>query len=148
MRFLDSYRFLSSGLDNLVKSLDNFPIMKLEGMSDYLLKKKLAYPYEKFNLENINQQLNLTTEDYWSTLTQSYPSDDDIQRTQELIDKNNITTGPELTMFYLKTDVLQLADIFENFVEKSTLMYGINPFYSYSAPGYTWKAGLKLTNIK
>ena len=45
-------------------------------------------------------------------------------------------------------DVLQLTDIFENFIEKSTQEYGINPLYSYSAPGYTWKAGLKLTNIK
>ena len=40
-----------------------------------------------------------------------------------------------------------LGDVFEHFVEKSTLMYGINPLYSYSAPGYTWKAGLKLTNV-
>ena len=117
-------------------------------MSDDLLKKKLAYPYEKINLDNLHQQPNLTKEDYWSTLTQSYPSDDDIKRTPELIDKNNITTGQELTMLYLKMDVLQLADVFENFVEKSTLMYGINPLYSYSASGYTWKAGLKLTNIK
>ena len=45
-------------------------------------------------------------------------------------------------------DVLQLADVFENFVEKATLEYGINLLYSYSLPGYTWKAGLKLTNIK
>ena len=33
-------------------------------------------------------------------------------------------------MLYLKMDILQLADVFENFVEKSTLMYGINPLYS------------------
>ena len=45
-------------------------------------------------------------------------------------------------------DVLQLADVFENFVESSTREYRINPLYSYSLPGYTWKAGLKLTNIK
>ena len=45
-------------------------------------------------------------------------------------------------------DVLQLADVFENFVESSTREYKINPLYSYSLPGYTWKAGLKLTNIK
>ena len=45
-------------------------------------------------------------------------------------------------------DVLQLAEVFENFVEKATLEYNINPLYSYSLPGYTWKAGLKLTNIK
>ena len=27
LRFLDSYRFLSSGSDKIVKSLDNFPIL-------------------------------------------------------------------------------------------------------------------------
>ena len=45
-------------------------------------------------------------------------------------------------------NVLQIADAFENVVEKSTLEYGINRLYPYSLPGYTWKAGLKLTNIK
>ena len=45
-------------------------------------------------------------------------------------------------------DVLQLADVFENFVKSSTREYKIIPLYSYSLPGYTWKAGLKLTNIK
>ena len=148
LRFLDSYRFLSSSLDKLVKSLDNFSIMKLEGMSDDLTKKKLAYPYEYLNLDNFQEPLKLTKEDYWSTLTQSYPSDDDIKRTQELLDKIKIKNGRELTMLYLKMDVLQLADVFENFVESSTREYKINPLYSYSLPGYTWKAGLKLTNIE
>ena len=148
LSFLDSYRFLSSSLDILVKSLDNFPIMKLKGMSDDLFKKKLAYPYEYLNLDNFDKPQNLTKEDYWSTLTQCYPSDDDIKRTQELIDKNKIENGRELTMLYLKIDVLQLADVFENFVESSTREYEIKLLYSYSLPGYTWKAGLKLTDIK
>ena len=148
LRFLDSYRFLSSSLDKLVKSLDSFPIMDENGLKDKLFKKKLAYPYEYLNLDNFQEPLNLTKEDYWSTLTQSYPSDDDIKRTQELIYKIKIKNGRELTMLYLKMDVLQLADVFENFVESSTREYKINPLYSYSLPGYTWKAGLKLTNIK
>ena len=126
--------------------------MNSEGLIDDLFKKKLAYPYEKFNLDNLQEPLssalNLTKEDYWSSLTQSYPCDDDIKRTQQLIDKYNITTHQQLTMLYLKMDVLQLTDVFENFVQTSTEEYGINPLYSYSLPGYTWKAGLKLTNIK
>ena len=44
-------------------------------------------------------------------------------------------------------NVVQLADVFENFVEKSTLEYGVNPLYSCSLPGYTWNAGLKFTHI-
>ena len=72
-----------------------------------------------------------------------------MKRTQQLIDKYNITTTPQqLTMLYLKMDVLQLTDIFENFVQTSTEEYGINPLYTFSAPGYTWKAGFKLTSIK
>ena len=73
----------------------------------------------------MSQLLNLTEDDYWSTLTQSYPCDDNVKRTIIiLIDKYNITTP---------------STNFENFVEKSTLMYGIKPLYSYSAPGYTKK---------
>ena len=148
LRFLDSYRFLSSSLDKLVKSLDNLPIMDENGFIDENFKKKLAYPYEYFNLDNFDKPLNLTKEEYWSTLTQYYPSDNDIKRTQELINKNKIKNRRELTMSYLKMDVLQLADVFENFVESSTREFKINPLYSYSLPCYTWKAGLKLTNIK
>ena len=147
-RFLESYRFLSCGLDKLVKSLDNLPVIDENGFTDKLFKKKLAYPFEYFTLSNFQEPLNITKEDFWSTLTQSYPIDDDLKRTHELIENYKIKNDQEVTMLYLKMDVLLLGDVFENFVEKSTLMYGINPLYSYSAPGYTWKAGLKLTNIE
>ena len=152
LRFLDSYRFLNSSLDKLMKSMqsgaNNFPIMTLEGMSDELFKKKLAYPYEVFTHNNFQEPLNLSPEDFWSTLKQTTPPDEEINRIQEIIKKFNVRNGQEITELYLKMDVLQLAEIFENFVEKATLEYGINPLYSYSLPGYTWKAGLKPTNIK
>ena len=53
LRFLDSYRFLSSSLKKLRASLNTFKCMNSEGLIDDFFKKKLAYPYEKFNLENI-----------------------------------------------------------------------------------------------
>ena len=52
-----------------------------------LFKKKLAYPYDHFNLGNFQEPLNLTNENFWSTLKQSYPSDEEISRTQEIIKK-------------------------------------------------------------
>ena len=82
LRFLDSYRFLSSSLDKLVKSLDNLTGLDQNGFKDNLFKKKLAYPYEYLNLDNFQEPLNLTKEDYWSTLTQSYPSDVDIKKSK------------------------------------------------------------------
>ena len=66
--------------------------MDSEGLIDDLFKKNLAYPYEKFSLENMSQSPNLNKEDYCSTSTQSYPWDYDIKRTQQLINKYNITT--------------------------------------------------------
>ena len=137
LRFLDSYRFLSSSLQKFIASLDTLKYMNSEGLIDDLFKKKLAYPYEKINLNNFQEPLNLTKKDYWSTLTQSYPCDDDIKRTQQLIDKYNLTTPQQLTLLYFKMDVFQLTDIFEIFVQTSTEEYGINPLYSFSAPGYT-----------
>ena len=52
IRFIDSYRFLSSSLDNLVKNFENddFVILKKEFPDRWqYLHKKLAYPYEYFN---------------------------------------------------------------------------------------------------
>ena len=121
--------------------------MNGNGLDDELFKKKLAYPYEYFTLDDIQEPLNLTKEDFWSTLKQTTPPDEEINRTQEIIKKYDLKNGQELTMLYLKMDVLQLTDVFAKFVEKATLEYSINPLYSYSLPGYTWKAGLKFTNI-
>ena len=124
--------------------------MDENGLDDELFKKKLAYPYEVFILSNFQEPLNLTKEDFWSTLKQTTPPDEKINRTQEIIEKYDMKNGQELTMLYLNMDVLQLADVFENFVfvETATLEYSINPLYSYSLPGYTWKAGLKITKIE
>ena len=102
LKFLDSYRFLSTNLDKLVKSINSFPIMDENGFDDELFKKKLAYPYEYFNLGNFQEPLNLTKEDFWSTLKQTTPPDDEINRTQEIVKKFNVKNGQELTMIYLK----------------------------------------------
>ena len=41
-----------------------------------------------------------------------------------------------------------LADVFEKFREKCNGIYGLNPFYFYSAPGLAWQACLKKTEVK
>jgi hypothetical protein len=49
---------------------------------------------------------------------------------------------------YLQSDVLILADCFENFREVNMKHFKIDPCHCYSAPGLTWQAGLKYTNAK
>ena len=77
-----------------------------------------------------------------------YPDDEEIQRTNKIIETFNIKTGKELTELYLKSDVILLADVFEKFIKVSIKEFEINPLYCVSLPGYTWECGLKYTNIK
>ena len=49
---------------------------------------------------------------------------------------------------YLKTDVLLLCDIFENFRNISQRDYSLDPCQFYSAPGLSWSAMLRMTKVK
>ena len=148
LKFLNSYRFLDANLDKLSTTLKAFPSLDANGMEDDLFKQKLAYPYEKGKtIESFYQPLKLGREDYFSTLKQSYPDFEEIIRTQAII-KNKITNLKELTMLYLKNDVLLLTDISQNYIDTCKKAYGINPLYSYTSPSFTWKAGLKMTGVK
>ena len=49
---------------------------------------------------------------------------------------------------YLKTDVLLLTDIFENFRKVCKGIYELDPCQYYTAPGFSWDAMLKYTKIE
>ena len=152
IKFIDSYRFLSEGLDKLVKNLDedDFKILKKEFPDKWQhLNKKLAYPYQYFNsIDDYQKPVdNLKKEDFFSKLKNDYP-DDEIERTKEIIKLFNIKDGEQLTRLYCETDVILLADVFEKFVNVSTKEYKINPLYCVSLPGYTYQCALKYTKFK
>ena len=50
--------------------------------------------------------------------------------------------------FYLKTDVLLLADVFEKFINTCLDYYGLDPCHYFSSPGLSWDAMLKMTGIE
>ena len=104
------------------------------------LTKKLADPYEYFNSIQDYQKTveNLKKEDFFSKLKNDYPSDEEIERTMDIIKKFNIKNGEELTQICLKSDVLLLACVFEKFIKVSVNEFGINPLYCVSSPSYTW----------
>ena len=126
LKLLYSYRFLDASLDKLSLTLTSFPSLDANGMEDDLFKRKLAHPYEKGNnIASYYKPLKLGREDYFSTLKQSYPHFEEIIGTQAIIVKNKITNLKELTMLYLKNDVLLLTDIFQNYIDtcKKSLWY-------------------------
>ncbi|KYN11359.1 hypothetical protein ALC57_16488 [Trachymyrmex cornetzi] len=52
----------------------------------------------------------------------------------------SIRTLGEYSDLYLKTGVLLLADIFENFRNSCVASYGLDPAHYYTLPGFTWDA--------
>ena len=51
-------------------------------------------------------------------------------------------------MAYLRTDVLLLSDVFENFRATCMNYYGLDPPNYITIPGFAWDAMLKHTDIK
>ena len=49
---------------------------------------------------------------------------------------------------YLKSDILLLADVFENFRKTYLQYYRIDPCHYFTSPGLSWDAMLKMTGIK
>ena len=49
---------------------------------------------------------------------------------------------------YVQSDVLLLADVFENFRNICCKIYELDPAKFLSAPGLAWQAALKKTKVK
>ena len=118
MRFLDSLKFTLKSLDSLVKGLgsDQFKTLENEMGDNELLKKKGVFPYEfmtdfdKLNLSKLPPKKN-----FYSKLNDSKISDEDYKHAQKVWEEFNCKTMRDYHDLYLKTDVLLLADVMENY---------------------------------
>ena len=54
----------------------------------------------------------------------------------------------EYSILYLKTDICHLSDVFQKFSDFSYKTYNLDPRHSYTLPGFSWQAMLKMTKIE
>ena len=159
LRFIDSFGFMASSLNQLVvdlkqSGLDKFRNTSQEFCSDVevteLMTRKGVYPYsfmdgyDKFDID----PFTLTKSDFRNDLTGEDISDCDYEFYKDICGKFNIKTLGEYHDLYLKSDVLLLSDVFENFRETCYQYYKLDPAHYYSAPGLAWKGCLKMTGIE
>ena len=97
---------------------------------------------EKFNDTQLPKR-----EDFCSLLTHEDISESDHQRAQEVWNTFRIKNMGEYHDLYLKSDVLLLADVYENFRGACMKNYGLDPAHYLTSPGLAWDAMLKMTGI-
>ena len=90
----------------------------------------------------------LVQENFTNDLTGDEIDKKDLEFYNTVCDKFNIRNLGEYHDLYLKSDVLLLADVFENFRRMCLKYYGLDPAHYISSPGLAWDACLKMTKIE
>ena len=149
IRFLDSYKFLQSSLANLVSNLspDDFHNTKHAFKKNTsLLTRKGVYPYDYVSsLDKLSETQLPPKDEFYSKINDEDISDEDYQHAIKVWNTFGCKTIKDYHDLYLKSDVLLLADVFENFRVTCLKHYNLDPAHYYTSPGLAWDACLKTT---
>ena len=178
LEFKDSFSFLSSSLEKLVKLTkygsasgttealasrnnklrDNwqehfkysFKGKYIKNEKDlFLLTEKGVYPYDYCNDFNKFNDTELPEKKhFYSRLSEEDISDADYERAKLIWKHFNIKNLGEYHDLYLETDVLLLTDVYENFRKQCLTDYELDPAHYYTLPNFAWDAMLLKTGIE
>ena len=149
--FKDSLKFMSSSLEALVNNLPAFKnlLKYFTPKQAELLKQKGFYPYEYMDSEEKFNDTKLPPrEAFYSKLSGKGITEKDYNHAGDVWNIFKMKTFKEYHELYNITDVLLLADVFENFRDLCLKIYGLDPVYYFTAPQLAWDACLKMTSVK
>ena len=86
-------------------------------------------------------------ESFYSILNDRNISEEDYAHAKDVWNTFDIKNLGECRDLYLKTDVLLLANVFENFRSNCLENYRLDPCHYYSTPGLSWDAMLRQTKV-
>lgn len=155
-RFIDSFRFLSESLAVLADNLRSSDLKitrevwcDLDDNRFSLIQRKGVYPYDYIKSEAQLKETSLPPiEHFYNLLNETGITQEEYDFAQTVWDAFKVRTLEEYTEIYLKTDVLLLADVFQNFRKACLESYHLDPAHYFTLPGYSWDAMLKITNVK
>ena len=154
LRFIDSAQFLLASLAKLVaaNSPEAFQITaryEPDHQKRQLLLRKGVYPYEFMDSWERFEAAQLPPKEaFYSKLSDEHISDSDYAHAQQVWKTFECRTLGDYTDLYSRTDVLLLADVFENFRKMCQKQYGLDPAHYYTSPGLSWDALLKKTRVE
>ena len=119
IRFIDSFKFLNTSLADLVENLAPSDFENIDRVikdNSSLLRRKGDYPYDYvISIERLKERKLPPKEAFYSKLDDEEISDEDYQHANNVWNNFNCQTIQDYHDLYLKSDVLLLADVFENF---------------------------------
>lgn len=154
LRFVDSYRFMASSLEKLGSFLEDNQCVEIrkhfKNEEQFrLVRQKGVFPYcfvdsfEKLNFNCLPDQKS-----FYNTLCDEEVTEENYCRAQKAWKVFNCHTLGEYSDIYLTSDVLLLADVFENFRTISIQNYGLDPCHYFTSPGFGFDALLRMTRVK
>ena len=143
---------MNASLDSLVKNLkssgaENFVHLNREFDSPVareLLTKKGSYPYDYMNSFERFEETRLPPQAaFYSQLNEQKLSDEDYEHAKAIWSSFGLRSMGQYHDLYLKTDVVLLSDVFENFRSTCLRNYELDLAHYFTAPGLSWDACLR-----
>ena len=151
--FIDSLQFMNQSLANLAKNLPEdaykYTNEVFKGEKLQLMKQKGVYPYDYMsNFDKFSDTQLPTKDEFYSQMNNTNITDEEYSHAQNVWNTFNLKTMGEYHDLYLKSDVLLLADVFENFRKTCLEYYRLDPCHYFTSPGLSWDAMLKMTEVQ
>ena len=151
LRVIDSYNLIMGSLNNLSSNLNNeyrYETKKEFKDNFEIINKKMNFPYEWINEDNLNNEELPGIKDFYSNLKLETISEKDYNQTKEIYDKLKFKNIKEYLDTYLKLDITLLTDIFENFRKGIWDKFGLDCSKYISSPSLTKDCMLKFSGVK
>ena len=114
-----------------------------------LLLRKAVYPYEYMDSwERFNETSLPDKEAYYVNLNMEDITDIDYKHAKRLFKNLSNKNLGDYHDFYVQSDTILLADVFENFRNMCIKVYELDPAHFLPVPGLAWQSCLKKTEVQ
>ena len=151
LRVIDSYNMIMGSLNSLSTNLNNK--YKYETKKEFkdnfeIINKKMNFPYEWINENNLDNKDLPEIKDFYSSLKLETISEEEYKQTKEIYNKLKFKNIKEYLDTYLKLDITLLTDIYENFRKGIWDKFGLDCSKYVSSPSLSKDCMLKFTKVK
>ncbi|KFM68121.1 hypothetical protein X975_01672, partial [Stegodyphus mimosarum] len=114
-----------------------------------LLRRKGVYAYEYMSSFKKFEETSLPPQEaFYTVLEEQHISNEDYSHAMKVWETFKLHTLGDYHDLYVKSDVLLLADVFENFRNLCMKNYEMDCSHVMTSPGQAWQACLKMIKIQ